>query len=219
MGQIHKRIYRAKVQIKGERIHLRLSSVWELCLTIYTPRHPWVSMFLCQKSYVDSWSCAQPGQPLQLWLSISAPHHLIKPPGIPHTEPACGTDLRSDVTQWLKGGQQKAQNLQPLSLKKTVGCRREYHYRIAWRPLLESEKWAQCHLQLKGTGGYIFAPGQDALNSADLMLRGPLHPSMWRPAMVFHRLLTRYAWCQESLALWSHHKRDFQPAGIWRSCF
>lgn len=55
-------------------------------------------MFLCQKSYVDSWSCAQPGQPLQLWLSISAPHHLIKPPGIPHTEPACGTDLRSDVS-------------------------------------------------------------------------------------------------------------------------
>lgn len=74
------------------------SSLWELCLTIYTPGLPWMSMFFCQTSYIDSWSCAQTGQPLQLWLSISAPRHLIKPPGIPHTEPACGADLWSDVS-------------------------------------------------------------------------------------------------------------------------
>lgn len=57
-------------------------------------------------------------EPLQLWISISAPCPLIKPPGILPAEPACGADLWSVMWAWvrcgwLKGGQQKAQNLQP----------------------------------------------------------------------------------------------------------
>lgn len=103
-----------------------------------------------------------------------------------------------------------------LSLKITVCCRREHCYWTTWRPSLGHEKWAQYHLQTKGTAVHILSR-EETVKLCSSSAKGtpsPFSVNTMKPWCA-NKICT-YCTCtdmhlhrQEDLALWSHHKRDF----------